>query len=63
MTSAVLQRLMERRGSSTNADLVQGLTVANSDDLEVLVRGLPAQTLFDSGATRLLGSARAIIGA
>ncbi len=63
LTSAVLQRLMERRGSSTNADLVQGLTVANSEDLEVLVRGLPAQTLFDSGAARMLGSVRAIIGA
>ena len=63
LTSAVLQRLMERRGSSTNADLVQGLTVANSEDLEALVRGLPAQTLFDSGATRMLGSVRAIIGA
>ena len=54
---------MERRGRSTNADLVQGLTVANSEDLEALVRGLPAQTLFDSGATRMLGSVRAIIGA
>ncbi len=63
LTSAVLQRLMERRGRSTNADLVQGLTIANSEDLEVLVRGLPAQTLFDSGATRMLGSVRAIIGA
>ncbi len=59
LTSAVLQRLMER----PNADLVQGLTVANSEDLEVLVRGLPAQTLFDSGAAKMLGSVRAIIGA
>ena len=63
LTSAVLQRLMERRGSSTNADLVQGLTVASSDDLEGLVSGLPAQTLFDSGAAKMLGSVRAIIGA
>ncbi len=63
LTSAVLQRLMERRGRSTNADLVQGLTVANSEDLEALIRGLPAQTLFDSGAARMLGSVRAIIGA
>ncbi len=63
LTSAVLQRLAERRGNSTNADLVQGLTVANSEDLEALVRGLPAQTLFDSGAARMLGSVRAIIGA
>ena len=62
LTSAVLQRLAERRGS-TNADLVHGLTVANSEDLEALVRGLPAQTLFDSGAARMLGSVRAIIGA
>ena len=55
--------LWELGGSSTNADLVQGLTVANSEDLEALVRGLPAQTLFDSGAARMLGSVRAIIGA
>ena len=63
LTGAVLQRLMERPGGSTNADLVHGLTVANADDLEVLVRGLPAQTLFDAGAAKMLGSVRAIIGA
>ncbi|MDA8382299.1 MAG: type IV secretion system DNA-binding domain-containing protein, partial [Betaproteobacteria bacterium] len=63
LTSAVLQRLAERRGGSTNADLLQGLTVANSEDLEALVAGLPAQTLFDPGAARMLGSVRAIIGA
>ena len=63
LTAAVLQRLMERHGTATNADLVHFLTVARSEDLEALVRGLPAQTLFDSGAVKMLGSVRAIIGA
>ena len=63
LTGAVLQRLMECRGRSTNADLVRLLTVAKSDELEVLVAGLPAQTLFDAGAAKMLGSVRAIIGA
>ena len=63
LTAAVLQRLSERRERSTNADLVRLLTVAKSDELEVLVAGLPAQTLFDAGAAKMLGSVRAIIGA
>ncbi len=63
LTAAVLQRLMERRGTASNADLVHFLTVAHSEDLEALVRGLPAQTLFDAGAAKMLGSVRAIIGA
>ena len=63
IAAAVLQRLRERRGSNTNADLVRLLTVARSDELEVLVAGLPAQTLFDAGAAKMLGSVRAIIGA
>ena len=63
LTAAVLQRLRECRGRSTNADLVRLLTVAKSDELEVLVAGLPAQTLFDAGAAKMLGSVRAIVGA
>ncbi|MHB8332180.1 MAG: type IV secretion system DNA-binding domain-containing protein [Candidatus Dormibacteria bacterium] len=63
LTSAVLQRLAERQGVATNADLTYLLTVASAGDLEALVRGLPAQTLFDSAAAKMLGSVRAIIGA
>ncbi len=63
LAAAVLQRLRECRGRSTNADLVRLLAVAKSDELEVLVAGLPAQTLFDAGAAKMLGSVRAIVGA
>ena len=63
LAAAVLQRLRECRGRSTNADLVRLLTVARSDELAELVTGLPAQTLFDAGAVKMLGSVRAIIGA
>ncbi|MHB8257642.1 MAG: type IV secretion system DNA-binding domain-containing protein [Acidiferrobacterales bacterium] len=63
LTSAVLQRLAESQGKATNADLTHLLTVAKSDDIEALFRGLPAQTLFDPGAAKMLGSVRAIIGA
>ncbi len=63
LTAAVLQQLRECRGRSTNADLVRLLTVAKSDELEALVSGLPAQTLFDAGAAKMLGSVRAIVGA
>ncbi len=63
LTSAVLQRLAERQGKATNADLTHLLTVAKSDDIEALVRELPAQTLFDPGAAKMLSSVRAIIGA
>ena len=61
LVAAVLERLMES-GRATNADLLRVLTVDKADDIESLVSGLPAQTLFDTGATKMLSSVRGIIG-
>lgn len=61
LITAVLQRLHER-GEATNERLLYFLTVAKSDEIEQLVSGLPAQTLFDVGATKMLSSVRGIIG-
>lgn len=61
LAAAVLQRLHEQ-GRATNADLVRVLTVEKSEDIEPLIEGLPAQTLFDTGAARMLSSVRGIVG-
>ena len=61
LVAAVLQRLWEQ-GHATNADLVHVLTVEKSEDIEPLVAGLPAQTLFDTGAAKMLSSVRGIVG-
>jgi type IV secretory pathway TraG/TraD family ATPase VirD4 len=61
LISAVVQRLHER-GEGTNENLVRYLTVEKSDEIEKLVKGLPAQTLMDSGAAKMLSSVRGIIG-
>ena len=61
LISAVVQRLHER-GELSNERLVYFLTVAKSDEIESLVSGLPAQTLMDSGAAKMLSSVRGIIG-
>ena len=61
LVAAVLQRLWEG-GRAANADLVHVLTVEKSEDIEPLVAGLPAQTLFDTGAAKMLSSVRGIVG-
>ncbi len=61
LVSAVLQKLWEG-GQATNADLVHALTILKSEDLEPIVSGTMAQTLFDTGAARMLSSVRGIIG-
>ena len=61
LVAAVLQRLSEQR-SATNADLVRVLTVEQAENIQALISGLPAQTLFDIGASRMLSSVRGIIG-
>lgn len=61
LVSAVMQRLWERSEATTER-LVYYITVAKSDELEKLVQGLPAQTLFDANAYKVLISVRAIIG-
>ena len=61
LVGAVLERLMQA-GRATNADLLQVLTIDKSEDIEELVAGLPASTLFDTGAAKMLSSVRGIIG-
>lgn len=61
LVAAVMQRLVER-GETTNERLMYYLTVANADELRELVSGLPAQTLFDPGASKMLASVRGIVG-
>ena len=61
LVSAVIQRLFER-GELTNERLVYFLTVAKSSEIETLVAGLPAQTLMDAGAAKMLSSVRGIVG-
>ncbi len=61
LVGAVLERLMES-ARATNADLLQVLTIDKSEDIEALVAGLPASTLFDTGAAKMLSSVRGIIG-
>lgn len=60
LISAVLLRLFES-GTGTNGELVRLLTVVKNDELAKVVEGLPAQTFFDEGASRMLASVRAII--
>ncbi len=61
LVGAVLERLRES-GRASNADLLRVLTIDKSADIEALVAGLPAQTLFDTGAAKMLSSVRGIIG-
>lgn len=61
LIAAVLQRLFER-GEATNERLFYYLTVAKTEEIEPLIAGLPAQTLFDTGAAKMLSSLRGIIG-
>ncbi len=61
LVSAVLQKLWEG-GQATNADLVHSLTILKSEDLEPIVAGTMAQTLFDVGAAKMLSNVRGIIG-
>lgn len=61
LASCVLRRLIER-GQATNERLVYYLTIAKPKELEQIVVGLPAQTLFDEGASKMVSSVRGIIG-
>ncbi|AOV17828.1 hypothetical protein BJI67_12890 [Acidihalobacter aeolianus] len=61
LVGAVLERLLES-GGATNERFVKLLTVAKSGEIEAIVEGLPAQTLFDTGAAKMLSSVRGIIG-
>jgi type IV secretory pathway TraG/TraD family ATPase VirD4 len=61
LISAVLKRLWER-GETTNAALLNALTLAGIEELKNLVEGLPAQALFHEGAERMLASVRGIVG-
>jgi hypothetical protein len=61
LISAVLKRLWER-GETTNAALLNALTLADIEELKALVEGLPAQALFHEGAERMLASVRGIVG-
>lgn len=61
LVAAVLERLMDA-GTATNGDLLRVLTVDKAGDIEALVAGHPAQTLFDVGANKMLSSVRGIIG-
>ncbi|PZP60938.1 MAG: TrwB [Azospira oryzae] len=61
LVAAVLQRLHER-GEADNSRLLHYLTIAKSQEIEELVSGLPAQTLFDTGAAKMLSSVRGIVG-
>lgn len=61
LVSAVLQRLFET-GQVTNRRLLYYLTIANVEELQSLVAGLPAQTMFERDAARMLSSVRGIVG-
>lgn len=61
LVSAVLRRLWES-GNATNERFAYYLTIAKAEEIEELVKGLPAQTLFDTGAAKMLSSVRGIIG-
>ncbi len=61
LVAAVLERLMDA-GTATNGDFLRVLTVDKAGDIEALVAGHPAQTLFDVGANKMLSSVRGIIG-
>ncbi len=61
LVGAVLERLMAS-GRATNKDLLRVLTLDKAEDIEQLVDGLPASTLFDTGAAKMLSSVRGIIG-
>lgn len=60
LISAVLRRLHEA-GGGNNAELLRLLN-AGGDELADLVEGLPAASLFDPGASRMLASVRGIVG-
>ncbi len=60
LLAAVLQRLFES-GHGTNSEIVRLLTVASNHELLSIVQGLPAQALFDEGASRMLASIKAIV--
>ncbi len=61
LLAAVMQRLSER-GEATTERLLYFLTVAKADEISEVVSGLPAQTLLDTGAAKMLSSVRGIIG-
>ena len=60
LISAVLRRLHEA-GGGNNAELLRLLN-SGGDELADLVEGLPAASLFDPGASRMLASVRGIVG-
>lgn len=60
LLAAVLQRLYQT-GGGTNREIVRLCTIASTSELSSLVAGLPAQALFDEGASRMLSSIRAIV--
>jgi type IV secretory pathway TraG/TraD family ATPase VirD4 len=53
---------LSARGEANNERLLYFLTIAKSEEIEQLVSGLSAQTLFDTGAAKMLSSVRGIIG-
>lgn len=61
LIEAVIVRLWER-DEATNEKFLYYLTIAKSEEIEPLVAGLPAQTLFDTGAAKMLSSVRGIVG-
>ncbi len=61
LASAVLLRLWQR-GCGTNARLLHWLTTAPVDELAELLAGLPAHSLTEPGASRMLGVVRGILG-
>lgn len=61
LIEAVLLRLWECQATS-NEKFLYYLTIAKSTELQNLVHDLPAQTLFDTGAAKMLSSVRGIIG-
>lgn len=56
------RKKIAKKNRPTNGDLLHYLTVAPIWQLEVLVEGLPAATLFDESIRKMLGSIRGIIG-
>lgn len=61
LVSAVLRRTLER-GETSTGELMHYLTAAPADELESLVRGLPASRLTAAGADKMLSSVLGIVG-
>ena len=60
LLKSTLQSLIAE-GRTTNRDLYQSLILLNNQELQELLIGTPASTMFEKGSTGILGSSKSII--